>query len=192
MFPSRLPGARTLVVIGVCALVLGGFFTFLNYRAAEPDQAPVASDRSAEPVPTKRVVSKPGGFSVAVPTALSASKEGRTVQLSSRQGSLAVNVGPGERGKLRVAHKAFLRTLRAQYRKVDLMATERTKVDGRPAISAAGLATNAEKVRIRFVVVTVRGRPTNYTIAAFAARDSDPAETLPLVNAVVNGFKVRG
>ena len=112
------------------------------------------------------------------------------MKFTTKDKSLVINVGPGESGPLKAADQQFLDRMRQGYRRFDLMATEPMKVDGRPAITSSGQATNANNVRIRFVVVTVQAEPRNYTIAAYTAHDSDPAVVLPLVNAVANGFHV--
>lgn len=207
----------TLVVVGVSALLLAAVLGYVTFRdglgsAAEqpaagtpwpappseadpgdpdPDESePGEPGPSASEVETTRVVSRKGGFSLAAPTVLEVTKEGRTVQLTAEDQSLVVNVGPGEAGSLRKADRLFVDTLRTTYRRVRLSGSEAMQVDDLPALTTAGQATNANGVRIRFVVLTVRAKPGNYTIAAYAARDSDPSVVLPLVNAVANGFEV--
>lgn len=188
----------TLVVVGVVALLLAGVLGYVTFRDTFTDPAtPTAADPSASPsvspaavVQTRQVVHRRGGFKVSAPKELKAKRDGRTVRLTSKDRSLVVTVGPSEPGPLRQANRRILGTMRENYRRFELIATEPMRVDGRAALTTSGQATNAQKVRIRFVVLTVRAKPRNYTIAAYTARDSDPATVLPLVNAVANGFEV--
>lgn len=176
-------GSGLLVVVGLVALLLAGLLGYITVRdtLGSGDAAAVATDR---------IVSRAGGYSVEAPEAMTAGQEGRVVQLTSKDKSLVVNIGPGEKGTLGKAQERFLRKLEKRYRSFELLAAEPMQVDGRQAISVSGRATNASKVRIRFVVMVVKAKPRNYTIAAYAAHDSDPADVLPLVNAVANGFEV--
>ena len=188
----------TLVVVGVVALVLAGVLGYVTFRDTFTDPAtPTAAEPSASPsaspaaeVETRRVVHRRGGFRVAAPEELQVKRERRTLRLASKDKSLVVTVGPSEPGPLKQANRRVIRTLRENYRRFELIATEPMRIDGRPALTTSGLATNSSKVRIRFVVLTVKAKPRNYTIAAYTARDSDPATVLPLVNAVANGFEV--
>jgi hypothetical protein len=186
---QRSGRSAALVVLGVCALVLGGWFGYVTWRdtggrSSEPAAA------AAPSVPTERVVSRAGGYSVAVPTDMTVRKHGRTVRLSSRDQDLVISVGPGEKGTLLRANRRLLSDLSSTYRAFEPLASERLQVGGRPALSAAGTLTNKAGVRLRFVAVTVRAAPRNYALVAFAARDSDPASILPRVNAVASGFEV--
>jgi hypothetical protein len=191
-------GAVFFVAVAVGALVLAGLLGYVTVRdtlgsraSAESDARSSAPRAAAAPAPaTDRVVHRRGGFAVAVPQRMRVTREGRTLRLATRDRSLVVDVGPAPGGRLPAAHRSFLGDVQASYRKVRILGTERTRVDGRAAISSAGLGHNSSGVRLRFVVLTVAARPHGYTIAAYTGRDSDPARTLPLVNAVANGFEV--
>ncbi|HLN75460.1 MAG TPA: hypothetical protein VK204_00365 [Nocardioidaceae bacterium] len=171
------------VVVGVCALLLASLLGYVTLRDTVFDDAAASSE-------SHEYFSRSGGFSVTAPTALRMDAKGRTMKFMSQDKSLVINVGPGEKGSLKAADQRFLSRMQEGYRRFDLMATESMKVDGRPAVTSSGQATNANNVRIRFVVVTVQAKPRNYTIAAYTAHDSDPTVVLPLVNAVANGFHV--
>ena len=188
---SRIFGSRRVVVpvaIGIVALVLGGLFAFITFRG--DDDVPAAEEPSASEVDSRSFVSKKGGFALDVPADLDASRNGRTATFAADDRSLVVTIGPGEAGRLSPASRKFLRTLRRGYEGFRLLGTEEQQVDGRPALASYGQATNAEDVKIRFVVVVVRDQPRNYTISAFTALGSDPDAVLPRVNAMVNSFTV--
>lgn len=185
---SRLAeGRRALVpaVVGVLALLLAAVFGYVTFRDPGP------SEQEAASVHTNRFVSRKGGFSVEVPDDLDVTRSGRTAKFVSEAKDLVIVVGPGHAGPLRPASKRLSRTLAKRYQRFDLLGSKPETVDGREALTSYGRATNADKVKIRFVSVVVRARPRNYTIVAFTAFGSDPAEVLPRVNAVVNGFEVR-
>lgn len=179
------------LVGGVCALLVAGLLAYLTLRdTGSADTGPGDAGQTVRTPDTERVVHRRGGFAVAAPTRMRVTREGRTLRLVTRDRSLVVTVGPGAQGALPGAHRSFLGELRDNYRNVSLIGTERTRLDDRAAVSTAGRGVNSSRVRIRFVVVTVAARPRNFTIAAYTVHDSDPARTLPLVNAIANGFEV--
>ncbi len=185
---QRSDRTTVLVAVGVCALVLGAVLSYVTWRdTLGGDPAPAAA---APAVSTDRVVSRRGGFSIAAPAEMTVQKKGRTVRLTAEDRALVVTIGPGEPGKLPRANRRLLADLAAKYRGFERLASERLEVGGRPALSASGTLTNRAGVPIRFVAVTVRARPGNYAIVAFAARDADPAAVLPRVNAVADGFEM--
>jgi hypothetical protein len=180
------PPTAVLVVVGVCALLLAavlGYVTLRDTVGADEGSRPAALD-------TRRVVSERGGFSVDAPTEMTAKKQGGGIRLASADHSLVVTLGKGPRGPLSRANSRFLADMSKEYRRFKLLASDPQTVDGRMALSTSGQATNSAGVRIRFVAMMVRARPRNYVMVAFAAFDADPAEVLPRVNAVANGFEV--
>lgn len=190
---TRLFGSRRIVVpvtVGLVALLVGGLFAYITIRDRGDEPSDEAAAASAVEVKTEPFVSRKGGYSLDVPTALESTTQGPVTTFTSQDKALVVTVGPGERGKLEPASKRFVRTLRDGYRRFDLLGTQKQTIDGRPALVSFGQATNSDKVRIRFVAVVVTNRPRNYTITAFTAFDSDPAVVLPRVNAIVNSFRV--
>lgn len=191
-WPPMFGQAWPYLVGGVCALLTAGLLAYLTLRDTEPgNPGSAASGQQVVRTPeVERVVHRRGGFAVAAPTRMRVTREGRTLQLVTGDRSLVVTVGPGAPGALGRGHRAFLGELRSQYGGVSLIGTERTKIDGRRSVSTAGVGVNSNRVQIRFVIVTVAARPRNFTIAAYTARDSDPAITLPLVNAIADGFEL--
>jgi hypothetical protein len=183
------PRTSALVAIGVCALVLGVLLAYVTWRDTVGESTEPAA-AAAPSVSTERVVSRAGGFSVAVPSSMTARREGRTLRLSAKDRGLVITIGPGERGRLARASDRLLADLSAKYRGFERWGSERLEIDGRPALSASGTLVNKAGVDLRFVAVTVRARPRNYALIAFAARDADPASVLPQVNAVAGGLEI--
>jgi hypothetical protein len=206
---KSLPGSPVLpAVVGAVALVAALALGYVTVRDAggpdvattgaavqqptvEPEsstQEPAAVDR----VPTRRLVSRPGRYAVAVPRGLGVERTGGTLRLTSAQKDLAVVVGRAGTGRLPQAEKRLLTRMRAEYSGLTVLGKEPMKVDGRPARATFGQAVNSAGTKIRFALVTVHAGKVNYSIASYAAHDSDPAFVLPQVNAIANGFEVLG
>jgi hypothetical protein len=181
-------------VAGAVALVVAVFLGYLTVRdvtgpePASADATPTAP--GAAEVATDRVYSEAAGFAVAVPRDLEATRAGRTVRLVSHAKDLVVVVGPAGPGSLARAERRLLARMKDGYPEVSVLGTQAVEVDGYPAQTVFGNAVNDADTRLRFAVVTVHAGNRNYTVASYAAYDADPAEVLPRVNAVANGFEV--
>lgn len=178
-----------LAAVGVLALVAGGVLAWLTFRGDEEQTARAQASPSLQ---TRPLVSRKGGFSLRVPEGLRAKRNGRVVRLTSSDHELIVSVGPVSGGQLRAASRAFERQLRATYRGVNVLGRRSDRVDERAALTTYGRARGTGKVRLRFVVVHVKARPSNYAITVFTAAGSDPRRVLPVVNEVAGSFHVLG
>lgn len=189
-------GLRGLVLpalIGVLALAAATYFGYLTFRDVWVSAGPTSTEtRPAPAVKTDRVVSRAGGFRLRAPRDMSVTRDGTSIRLTDEAQSLVVTLGPGEGGALRAVSTRYLRTIERSYREVRLLRSVPERVDGRPALVSSGRAVNERGVGLRFVALVVSDRPRNYTITAFAAADSDPADVLPRVNAIANSFAVLG
>ncbi len=183
---ARDPKVVVLMVVGVLALAGAGWFGYLTVRGRAP-----ADTAAAAPLPTRRVASKAGGFTVRVPQDMTVARAGRSIRLTARSKDLVVSVGPIDAGPLPAATRAFLGTVRAGYSKVTVLGHRREHVDGHPARTTFGQVRQGGST-LRFVVVTVHARPRrNYALTAFTAHDSDPTVVLPRVDAIVGSFRTR-
>jgi hypothetical protein len=198
-------------VVGVVALVAALVLGYVTVRdATGPDVATAgaasvestraettapahdSADASGDTVPTRRLVSEPGRYAVAVPRGLDVERAGAVLRLTSAQKDLVVVVGPAGPGRLAQAENRLLNRMREEYRRFSVLGTEPMRVDGRSARAAFGHAVNTAGTKVRFALVTVHAGARNYSIAAYAAHDSDPTFVLPQVNAIANGFEVLG
>ncbi len=176
------------VQIAVVALLVGSYFAYLAVRGSDEDRpAASASASGSEP---ERLVSAKGGFAIGVPDGVTATKDGRTVTLRTQDKALVVVVGPIGSGALSAGADAFIRSLKVSYTEVRVLRSEKQRVDGRDALATSGEAVNSRKVPIRFVSLAVKARPRNVAITTFAAADADPADVLPITNAIVSRFEV--
>jgi hypothetical protein len=197
------PRSTVLAGVGVLALLLGGALAVVTVRDTGPDAAATAApggpgdapDATAAGAPdagapASTFVSRAGGFRVRAPSDLRATRTGSAARFTSADKSVVISVGPAGRGALQAATREFLATVRASYRDVAVLGTQRDRIDGRPSLSTSGRARNDAGTELRFVVTMVRARPRNYAIAAFAGADTDPAAVLPAVNQVAGSFRV--
>lgn len=188
MYAAGSRGSVVPAVVGVLALVAAlvlGYVTVRDSAGASGTETTAASTE----VDTRRIVSKRGGFAVAVPRGLTVERAGGSVRLSSRAKDLAIVVAPAGHGPLAAAEDGVLDRMRRGYRRFSRLGSDPAEVDGRPARTTYGHAVNDTGARLRFVVLTIHVGSRNYALAAYTAFDSDPAVILPRVNAVANGFE---
>lgn len=178
---------RALVVVGVLATTGALVLALLTWQAL--GGAEETAGAAAE-VETERVVSRRGGFAVAVPTDMEVRRRGRTLALTGADPQLVVNVGPASSRRLGAAHRMFLAAADRSYTRLRVIGRERGLTGGRPSLTTSATAVNEAGAPIRFLVVTIAARPRPYTLVAFAARSAAPGEVLPRLHAVVEGFEV--
>lgn len=185
------------VQIAVIGLLGAIYYGYHAVKGPEPEAKPDSAARTASAtpspppeIPTKRLVSKKGGFALGVPEGVEAKKVGPAVTMVTADKVLSVVASPVESGKISVSTKAFMRGMREGYKKVKVTRAENQSLDGHKAVATYGEAQNEKKVKIRFVNIVVKASPRNFAINAFAAGDSDPLFVLPRVNAIANTFEV--
>jgi len=171
--------------VGVVALLAAAYFGYLTVRGRLTDRA------ATQPVSVHTRTVAANGFSLGVPASMTVTRRHGTLALSDKRHGLVVTVGRTTRGPLARAARDFVRSLRDGYHRVRVLGHQPQKVAGRPALATYGHAVNEHGIRIRFVTVTVRHRPRDYAITAFAAYHSDPAAVLPKVNAIASTFRLR-
>ncbi|HSJ22082.1 MAG TPA: hypothetical protein VK964_16045 [Nocardioidaceae bacterium] len=182
-------GVLVPVVAGSVALVLAlvlAYVTIRDIRGSEPVPAAAGTGQ----MPTHRMVSKKGGFAVAVPDDLTAEHAGTAVRMVSASKDLVVVAAPAGDGPLPRAEKRVLKRMDRDYPEVSVLGREQVEVDGHPGQTVFGRAVNDAGARLRFAVTTVHADGSNFTLAAYTAFGADPAEVLPRVNAIANGFEV--
>lgn len=89
-----------------------------------------------------------------------------------------------------VSDNAF-NSVRKEYTEVRRTGTQREVVGRRPALVYSGIGVNQRGVSIRFVLLAIDGRSSNYSIVVFTEYASDPRKVLPPVNRIVGSFKGR-
>jgi hypothetical protein len=183
-------GVLVPVVVGAFALALAvvlGYVTVRDTTGAEPASAAAAGTTK---LPTGRLVSETGGFAVAVPTDLEASRQAGAVRLVSESKDLVILVGRAGRGPIGQAQQRMLTRLKREYPKMALLGVQSAQVNGNPTQTVYGQAVNDAGTRLRLAVVTVHAGSRNFSVVSYAAYDADPTTVLPRVNTVVNSFEV--
>jgi hypothetical protein len=182
-------GVLVPVVAGSVALVLAVVLAYVTIRDISGSEQVSAAASTAD-VSTHRMVSDEGGFAVAVPDDLTAEQAGTAVRMVSASKDLVVVIAPAGDGPLSRAEKRVLTRMDRDYPEVSVLGRESVEVDGYPARTVFGHAVNDAGAKIRFAVTTVQADGPNFTLAAYTAFHADPAEVLPRVNAIANGFEV--
>jgi hypothetical protein len=171
-------------LVGVVALVAAGWLLWLTLKGD-------GGDHQAAPVATTTLVNKAGGYTVKVPKGMTAKRAGKATKIVDKGHVIDVTITPTRGGRPAAGNTRVLATMGSTYRTVDLLSTDKKKIDGRNAVISIGKAITKKGVRVRFVLITVKGGPsTNYAISTFTAADSDPNVVLPQVRAIANGFHV--
>jgi hypothetical protein len=135
------------------------------------------------------VVNEAGGYRLMAPDGWKVSQQGPTTKLTSPGKQAVVSVGTGNPGALQDAGALFFQQVGRHYENPKLTGVEGKQIGSRPALVYGGLGINDEKVKIKFLAITVQGKPRNYAISVFTAADSDPQQVLPKVNSVVGSFR---
>ncbi|MEP6667424.1 MAG: hypothetical protein ABJA81_13330 [Nocardioidaceae bacterium] len=175
---SRVNGPA---IVGAVALIVAGWLLWLTLQ--KDDDKLVTLD-------TARVVNKAGGYSILVPEGLTARKSGKVTRIRDKARTVVITITPTTGGAPATTNTRVLAQVGSTYRTVDLLRSQKQKVDGRPAVASYGRATTTKGVKLRFVLITVKGSGRNFALSTFAAADSDPGTVLPRVRAVANGFHV--
>lgn len=188
----RVLGPLVVAVVAVVAAVLVLWWTFTGDDGEDSGTTRADASSSSAGLPTSRLVSRAGGFSLGVPKGLRGREERGTAYLASTDRTLVILVARSEPGDLASVNRRLVQQMRSNYRTLKVQGSRPEQVDGRKGLSTYGSAVTRKGVRFRFVQTTVAARPRNLTVATFAEQSTDPDWVLPRVNAVLSSLKVRG
>lgn len=170
--------------VGAVALVVASWLLWLTLKG----------DPGTDPVPqvaTSTLVNRTGGYALEVPEGMKATRNGKITKVVDKDKTIDVTVTPSRPGRPAGTNTRVLAEMGSTYQEVDLVDRQHQQVDGRNAAITIGKAVTAEGVKVRFVLITVKGGMVrNYSISTFTAADSDPNVVLPQVRAIANGFHV--
>ncbi|HEX2029996.1 MAG TPA: hypothetical protein VHL78_01150 [Actinomycetota bacterium] len=138
---------------------------------------------------TERFVNQEGRYSFYHPPDWEVEEDETVTRVLSPEEHTSVTFGLGAEGDLEAAETEFVERVQATYRRVELFALQQRDVGPYPALSVAGIGTNPEGVRVRFLAITVRAGERNYSIGVFTAAGSDPDEVVPPTQEIVNSFR---
>lgn len=137
------------------------------------------------------LVNRKGGYEFSYPSGWQVDRAGTKTTLTSPDGVVAVGFGADPRTTPDNGVRRFVASIRGIYSKVVRTGTSRQEVAGRPAVIAAGKATNEAGRRLRWLGISLAGPERSYLITIFTVHDSDPLQVLPPVQDVVDSFEIR-
>jgi hypothetical protein len=178
--PARMRSRPIPTAIGVVALVLAATCALIAWAV---------SGSGSRAVDTHEVINTAGNYRFEAPEGWSITQQGRTTTVTSPDQATVITLGVGRLGSLPVAGTQFFQQVASNYKNVELIPPEAKTVGTRSALVYGGVGNNAQNTKIRFLAITVEGKPNNYAIAVFTAADSDPAKVLPPVNQVIDTFQ---
>ncbi|MBD8868294.1 hypothetical protein [Nocardioides donggukensis] len=193
---DRLPGegvrgVRVAVATGVVAALVSGLLAWLTWGLpwdGDPDPAPAAGTSVDDGL--VRVVSRGGGFALAVPERLTGAKVGKGIRVARADRSMVITVAPGPRRGLRTAHDAAVSDVEAGYPAVRVERGAEATMGGRDALRSVGSLRRADGQQLVFsVTTTARGRRT-WSAVMFADRDVTAKQLRRSYQPVLDGFSV--
>ncbi|MPZ68348.1 MAG: hypothetical protein GEU71_02335 [Actinobacteria bacterium] len=189
--PSSVPPPnRRLKVAGVALLVVGAIVAGLAFAGVFDSDAGDAPGSTGPDMKTHS--NRAGGYSFSYPSEWKVRKDGSTSIVTAPGSTQIVSFGTAPDGPLRRSARRFLSQVVRAYQDPALSAAELQRIDDRRALAVAGEAVNESGVAIRFLTVTVAGgRDGNYGIAAYTDAAANPTETLPVMQAILDSFRIR-
>lgn len=174
---SRMRARPIISLVGVVALVIAAGLGVTAW-ALDDDS-----------IDTTEIVNQAGGYRLEVPEDWQSTQRGRTTTVTSPGKEALLRVGAGAAGPLPKAGAILFQQVRRNYRDVQLLGVDGKEIGGKPALVYAGIGTNRNNARVRFLAITVAHQPTNYGISVVTGAGSDPQIILPRVNTVVGSFR---
>jgi hypothetical protein len=114
------------------------------------------------------------GYAVEIPARWTSEVEGSVITLTKRNGRATLSFGRARSGDLLGALNDLRASLRRTYPRLNVTRVEPILLDGCPARSILGRASNRLGARLSFESVVVSGPTDNYVIAGFLERGAEP------------------
>jgi hypothetical protein len=130
------------------------------------------------------------GYGFDYPAAWTVREDPELTSLENPSGRIRVLFGLGPSGDLDAATTRLIDSLPEVASNPDLIGMTRERIDGSASVLVSGTATDDAGRRVRFLAISVRGEPRNYSISVFVPRESDPARVLPQIEEIVSSFDV--
>ena len=176
-------GVTVAVAVGVVALLAAGLAWL---TLGDDDAGGTTPPAVAAPV---TVVSEKGGFSLTVPGDLTGARNGRSIQVSTVDKTLLINVGPGPRRTLVEAQASALRAVKQAYRQVRVERGVNTTLGGLPARRAVGSLARDDGGQLVFSVTTGARKGRTWTVVMFATREVTAEQLDRWYQPVLDGFR---
>lgn len=135
-------------------------------------------------------VNRTMGFAFTYPGTWDLREAERFTRIQNPSGRIVVSYRLGASRDLDVESRRLLESLADAHPDLELIDTRRERIDGSPSLIVSGTATGEAGQPVRFLAITIRGEPRNYTISIFVPRHSDPARVLPRIEEIVSSFEL--
>jgi len=199
---ERAPAALLVIVaLTISTLVTVGIMSF-GYRSDAP--APILSlPRGADqtPQPTQGTVVDPvayvhgeDDYGFSYPSEWVIEEAEGITSVNSPNGGIVVSFGLGAPGSIAKASDRLLDSIFSDGTDTSsdrsLIGATQERIGGSRSLIVSGTTTDATGRSIRFLAITVRSQPRNYSISVLVPRRSNPARVLPTIEAIVSSFRV--
>lgn len=182
--------ARRLRVAGIALLVIAVLVAGMAFAGVfDSDEAPPPGGSGVRGM--THHANRDGGYAFSYPSEWKLRDKGTTSTVTAPDSEQIVSFGNAPRGSLRRASRRFLAQIVGAYEDPVLSGAELQQVDGHRALAVAGEAINDAGVDIRFLTVTVVGGRNNYGIVVYTNAAASPTETLPVMQAILDSFRIR-
>jgi hypothetical protein len=191
---DRLPGeGRRGVLValatGVVTLLVSGLLAWHTWGGDGDAPAPAAAPTRADDG-LVRVVSRKGGFALAVPRQMTGEQLGRNIRVARPDGSLVITVGPGPRGGLEAAQRAAVAGVEAGYPDVSVSRRTDVRLSGAPALRTVGSLRRGDGTELVFSVTSTTRGQRSWSVVMFAGRDVTARDLRRWYQPVLDGFTV--
>ena len=197
--PAFLAALGALLVPATLAIVA----TSVIHRP-EPSAPIPSTPRSAEETPRPNVepdtgtvahVNGIGDYAFAYPPTWVLDEAGDVTRLANPGGDIVVSFGPGASGDIAAASGRLVSSILGvdgthRTANESLTGSSWERIDGSPSFIVSGVTEDPAGRSMRFLAITVRSVPRNYTISVLVPAGSDPTKVLPTIEAIVSSFEI--
>ena len=179
---------RTIGVLALLAGIAGALVAVATWGGGERASPPLEPPAAAEPEPSP-FVNRAGGYGFMVPEGWDVREDGRETLAVSPTGRIVVSFGLGAAGEIEAASAQLLESMRDTQSDRQLVGRTWDSIGGARSLLVSGTADESGR-SVRFLAITVRGRPRNYAITISVPASSDPDRILPRLERLVTSFEI--
>jgi hypothetical protein len=160
---------------------------------------PPRADRIPQPIPETAEdpvvhLNSVGDYQFTYPPSWVVDEVESLTQVESPSGAIVVSFWLGSRGDIATASDRLVSSiLDAEGSDLpanrELIGTRWERIDGSRSLIVSGTTTDAGR-STRFLAITVRSVPRNYSISVLVPARSDPTRVLPMIEAIVSSFEI--
>jgi hypothetical protein len=187
-----------LLVVGFLAVAATSILIIVASAGdpAEDDLAgifppgPPGEEAQPNPADFTRRTNLAGAYAFTHPATWVVSESGTSTELESQNGDVVVSFGLGTALGLEAESARLLKSAAVPREDMELIGTSRELIGGSPSFLASGTSTDETGRRVRFLVIAIRGEPSNYTISIVVSAGLDATQVLSRVERIVGSFEI--